>query len=80
MLNAKPCVGYKVVLVNKAPTGHVLTRSLESFRVLWLLVFCLNVNFKPSAGSNNTFQPFATAVSIRHTEANDRKRKKSSKK
>lgn len=46
MLNAKPCVGYKVVLINEAPTGHVLTRDLGSFRGLWFWGFFLHVNFK----------------------------------
>lgn len=79
MLNAKPGVGYKVVLVNETPTGHVLTRGLGSFRVLWSLGFFLTLTSRPSAGSNDLFQPVATAVSIRHTGANDRKERQRSK-
>lgn len=52
MLNAKPCVGYKVGLVNETPTDHVLTRGLRSSRV-W--GFFLMLTPRPSASSNDLF-------------------------
>lgn len=40
--------------------------------------FFLMLTSRPSAASNDLFQTFATAVSIGHTGANDRKEKKKS--
>lgn len=60
MENAKPGVGCKVVLLNEALRAQALTRSLGSFRALWVWGFFLTS--RPSGRSNTTFQPFAAAL------------------
>lgn len=59
MENAKPGVGCKVMLFNEALRAQALTRSLGSFRALWVWSFFLTSWL--SGRSNTTFQPFAAA-------------------